>query len=325
MIQIKYKVVCCLLLIFLSIKMYSTPVLLIIFNRPKQTSKLLDSLIEIKPKVVYVSADGPRENNSSDKQLCEETRALIKSKVTWDCEVKLNFSDKNQGCGKAVSSAISWFFEHNELGVILEDDCLPDVSFYLFCEDMLYRYKDNKNIMHIGGANFQNGKKRGNASYYFSSEVHVWGWASWRRAWNKYDFNTTSINEFITKNKILNYYQDKKIVNYWLTIFKQINRHEIDTWDYQWKYSIWNEGGLAIIPQINLISNIGFGLDATHTSVSGPFDNMKRYSLDFPLIHPSDIKRDKVADSYTFNQHYKPKGKRTLIFKVYSKFKKMLR
>ncbi len=307
--------------------MFSTPVLLIVFNRPHLTSKVLDSLLALKPSVLYVAADGPRANNDSDLKLCTETRLLIESKVTWPCEVKKRFLNENKGCGKAVSEAISWFFSENEYGIILEDDCLPDPSFYTFCEELLLKYRDNKEIMFIGGTNFQNGQKRGDASYYFSSEIHVWGWASWRRAWNVYDFNLSDLKEFKTTQKIKKYYQDKTIISYWYDIFDRMRMHEIDTWDYQWRYSIWNAGGLAIIPQKNLVSNIGFGTDATHTSVTASSDNMPRYTMEKELIHPSAIIRDAAADLYTFEHHNRPWIIKhpSLMKRVYSKLKRLIR
>ncbi len=306
--------------------MFSTPVLLIVFNRPHLTSKVLDSLLALKPSVLYVAADGPRKDKEEDIKRCAETRALIDSKITWPCEVKKRFLKENMGCGKAVSTAISWFFNENEYGIILEDDCLPDPSFYPFCEQLLWKYKNDKEIMHIGGANFQDGKKRGDASYYFSSEIHVWGWASWKRAWSVYDYNTSGLQQFINTGKIKKYYQDKKIIRYWYTIFQRMQMHAIDTWDYQWRYAIWNAGGLAIIPQKNLVSNIGFGADATHTSVTANSDNVPRYAIESVLVHPAAVIRDTAADLYTFDQHYKPGiVNHSFAKKVYFRIKNLLK
>lgn len=306
--------------------MFSTPILLIVFNRPHLTSAVLDNLLDLKPSVLYVAADGPRKNNELDSKLCTETRSLIESKVTWPCDIRKRFLNENMGCGKAVSTAISWFFSENEYGIVLEDDCLPDASFYSFCEQLLIKYKNNNEIMHIGGANFQDGKIRGQSSYYFSSEIHVWGWASWSRAWNVYDFNISDLQNFIATEKIKKYYHDKKIITYWHTIFYRMQQHVIDTWDYQWRYCIWKAGGLAIIPQKNLVSNIGFGMDATHTSITANSDNLPRYTIENILIHPATIIRDTSADLYTFDQHYKPQIiKHSLIKRVYSKIKNLLR
>ena len=281
--------------------MHQTPILFIIFNRPEVTQRVFNTIREEKPIKLYVSADGPRLNVSSDIAKCAATRKIIEQ-VDWDCEVSLLFHDSNLGCGKAVSRAVTWFFDCEEMGIILEDDCLPDPSFFSFCQHLLMRYKSDTEIMHIAGANFQNGKKRGPGSYYFSAIVHVWGWASWRRAWAKYDFNLNSINDFVAKNKIYKYYQDEKVIHYWMSIFKRMYDHEIDTWDHQWTYSIWNNGGLAIIPQVNMVSNIGFGNDATHTNGESPFANMPVSAIG-ELFYPKEKKQNKEADMYTFFYH----------------------
>lgn len=306
--------------------MFSTPILLIVFNRPHLTAKVLDSLLALQPDTLYVAADGPRQNNSSDIKRCSETRGLIKSKITWPCQLKTRFLNENKGCGKAVSEAISWFFSENEQGIILEDDCLPDPSFYTFCEQLLLKYKSNEEIMHIGGANFQDGKKRGDGSYYFSSEIHVWGWASWKRAWNTFDYNISDLQQFTATDKIKKYYQDKTIIRYWYNIFQRMQTHEIDTWDYQWRYAIWKSGGLAIIPQKNLVSNIGFGADATHTTATASSDNVPSQAIDNVLVHPAAIIRDTAADQYTFDHHYRPNSiKNSLMTRVRSKIKRLLR
>ncbi|MDQ3047224.1 MAG: nucleotide-diphospho-sugar transferase [Bacteroidota bacterium] len=306
--------------------MFTTPVLLIIFNRPVQTAKVLEALAQIKPAVLYVAADGPRADRQTDAELCAKTRKLIDEMVTWDCKIERLFRDKNLGCGKAVSESITWFFDHNESGIILEDDCIPDPSFFPFCAELLNKYKDKEEVMHIGGTNFQQGNVRGEGSYYFSSEVHVWGWASWSRAWKKYDYDMKALSQFEKEKKILPYYKDKISVNFWLKIFNRMRLHEIDTWDYQWRFSIWNSGGLTIIPQKNLVTNIGFGTDATHTFEGGAYENMKSYSIAFPLQHSSFVTRNEEADYFTFDQHYKPEIEHTpLVKKVISKLKRLLR
>jgi hypothetical protein len=285
--------------------MLQTPVLFIIFNRPDLTQRVFNEIKNAKPNKLYVSADGPRSNVSSDIEKCATTRKIIEQ-VDWDCKVSLLMNDTNLGCGKAVSRAITWFFSQEEMGIILEDDCLPDPSFFSYCEQLLIKYKDNNEIMHIGGANFQKGIRRGESSYYFSSIAHVWGWASWRRAWNMYDFNLSDFKAFVSKNKIRRYHQNKKVISHWMSVFKQMVCHEIDTWDHQWTYSIWNNGGWSIIPQYNLISNIGFGKDATHTSNSSPFANMEVFTMD-KLIHPKVIEQNKEADLFTFYDHQQQK------------------
>lgn len=283
---------------------FNTPILFLIFNREETALKVFNRIKLLQPSRLYVAADGPRKNNEKDIENCNHTRAIIEQ-VDWECEVFKLFRDENLGCGKAVSGGINWFFEHEEEGIILEDDCLPDSSFFSFCNTLLDFYRNDERIFHIGGTNFQRGIKRGNASYYFSANVHVWGWATWKRAWKKYDFDVLDVEEFILQRKIEKYFSEKNIRDYWHAIFRNMKQHKIDTWDYQWLYSVWNNGGLSIIPQVNLISNIGFNSDATHTHSDNEWANVPTYSIT-EIIHPQSITQNKEADLYTFNSHYAP-------------------
>ncbi|MGP8214406.1 MAG: nucleotide-diphospho-sugar transferase [Bacteroidia bacterium] len=298
---------------------FNTPILFVIFNRPETTQQVFEKIRGRRPAHLYVAADGPRENNENDKVNCELARKVIQQ-VDWPCKVDTLFNDTNLGCGKAVSRAISWFFEQVEEGIILEDDCLPDDSFFDFCTTLLTRYKNDERIMHIGGTNFQQGIKRGDASYYFSANIHVWGWASWKRAWKKYDFNVSDIDSFIKLKKLNFYFADPVIRKYWYTIFKKMHAHEIDTWDYQWHYTVLNNKGFAIIPQVNLIRNIGFGSGATHTDGVSKWANMQTTPIT-DIIHPAKVEQNKEADVFTFQHHYKPvpPSKMDLLRRVVSK------
>lgn len=285
--------------------MFDTPILFIIFNRPDTTQEVFNVIRAIKPKKLYVTADGARKDNQNDIINCPKTREIIN--VDWDCEVKTLFREENLGCRNAVSDAITWFFNHEEKGIILEDDCLPDLSFFPFCEEMLEKYKDNEQIMLISGDNFQNGKKRGDASYYFSRYNHIWGWASWRRVWQHYDVDMKTFPEN-KDNKFLNsVFSNKKTRNYWLTRFEKAYNGEINTWDYQWTYTIFSRNGISILPNVNLISNIGFGNQSTHTAkINKKMANLPLCSITFPLIHPSEIKINIQADDYTFKTIFCP-------------------
>jgi GT2 family glycosyltransferase len=283
---------------------FDVPILFVIFNRPETTQKVFESIKLIKPSRLYVAADGPRDGNEQDIENCKRARKIIEQ-VDWDCKIDRLFREENLGCGKAVSGAINWFFEQVDKGIILEDDCLPDTSFFNFCRTLLNYYENDERIMHIGGTNFQRGNKRGLVSYYFSANVHVWGWATWRRAWKKYDFDVSDVEDFIGNNKIQKYFSDSVIKDYWYTIFRNMRQHKIDTWDYQWLYSVWNNGGLAIIPQINLVSNIGFGSTATHTQGENEWANMVTGSIT-DIRHPVVMGQNKEADLYTFYSHYAP-------------------
>jgi ADP-heptose:LPS heptosyltransferase len=280
--------------------MIHTPVLFIIFNRPDVTSLVFNEIKKAQPKQLFVAADGPRANRPADIELCRETRAII-DLVDWPCEVKTLFREHNLGCGDAVSSAITWFFEQVEEGIILEDDCLPHPTFFSYCQDLLEYYRNNPKVMHIGGVNFQNDHKRGDASYYFSGITHVWGWASWRRAWQLYNFNVSDFYTFVRDEKIYDYFPNEKLALHWLQNFKSMYYHQIDTWDHQWSYAVLNNGGLSIVPNTNLISNIGFREDATHTSSSNSvYANAKTSAIQFPLKHPLKVELNQEADYYFF-------------------------
>lgn len=294
--------------------MFATPVLLIIFNRPELTALLLDRLKEVQPAYIYVAADGAREGNKMDEVRCRRTRELIDEKITWPCEIKKLYRDQNLGCGKAVSSAITWFFENVEQGIILEDDCFPNASFFLYCRELLDTYKERPEVMHIGGVNFQDGIRRGDGDYYFSAVSHVWGWASWRRAWKLYDFNMRDLDSFIRKKKIAAYFDTQQLQEYWTSIFKKMYDHEIDTWDHQWTYAVMNHGGKAIIPNANLVTNAGFGMNATHTEEPGRYAGNATQELSFPLKHPSSAAIDHKADRYFFYEvdKFSPTGTGTV-------------
>jgi len=281
--------------------MVNTPILFIVFNRPDVTGIVFDEIRKAQPRQLFIAADGPRTNRPADFELCKETRAIV-SQIDWPCEVKTLFREQNLGCGKAVSSAITWFFDQVEEGIILEDDCLPHPDFFIYCQDLLEKYRDNPKVMHIGGVNFQNGNKRGEGSYYFSAVSHVWGWASWRRAWKQYNFNISDFYTFVREEKIYNYFSNEILALHWLDTFKSMYNHAIDTWDHQWSYAILNKGGVSIVPNVNMITNIGFGENATHTnSANSVFARLKKYPIAFPLKHPQIVEIDKVADYYFFN------------------------
>lgn len=255
-------------------KPLQTPVLFIIFNRPDVTQKAFDAIRAAKPEKLFIAADGPRTNHPTDAKNCAETRSIA-TKIDWPCEAKTLFRDTNLGCGYAVSGALDWFFENVEEGIILEDDCVADLTFFPFCTELLARYRDNEKIMHISGDNFQYGRKRGSASYYFSEYPHIWGWATWRRSWKHNDFFCVPEPE------------------------RRAN------WDAQWWQAVTKNKGLCILPNMNLVSNIGFGTDATHTRDIERFAALPTETMPFPLIHPRVIMRHVLADMYTYRTYFK--------------------
>lgn len=275
--------------------MYQTPILLVVFNRPDTTARVFEAIRKIKPAKLYIAADGPRLNKEGEAKLCEETRKITEN-IDWQCEVYRKYSDQNLGCKNGVSSAISWFFENVEEGIILEDDCLPDQSFFYFCQELLAKYRNTDKVKMISGNNFQFGKKYGDASYYFSNFPHIWGWATWRRAWREYDIEMKTYPDFKKNNRIAEIFKNKKIQKYWLNLFDKLYDNKIDTWDGQWVYSVYYKGGVVILPNVNLISNIGFGKNATHTKADDIFSEIQTDSIQ-TIIHPVSIMVNEEADA----------------------------
>ena len=287
-----------------------TAVLFLVFNRPDTTKQVFDAIREAKPPRLYVAADGPRANKPGEAERVKLVRHIATA-VDWPCEVRTLFRQENLGCKKAVCEGIDWFFQNEEQGIILEDDCLPNPDFFTFCETLLNHYAQDERVWVITGDNFQNGQNRGNASYYFSRINHVWGWASWRRAWSKRDMEIKFWPEWKRSSAWKEFWTDTVVRRYWEKIFDRMYRAEIDTWDYPWTASVWYRGGLTATPNVNLVSNVGFGAGATHTSsANDPSSNMQTYALG-ALVHPSSVEQNVVADCYTFDHHF---GGRNLRF-----------
>lgn len=290
--------------------MLETPVLLIIFNRLKTTITVFEQIRKVKPVRFFIYADGPRSGIPEEKEKCNRVRKWVIDNIDWDCKINTLFRNENLGCGKAVSEAITWFFDNDEEGIILEDDCLPNESFFLFCHELLSYYRDNESIMMISGNNFQHGIKRGKGDYYFSAYSHIWGWASWKRAWDKYDFELKMIDEEKVEHILKRNFLTQTQRDFWLRNFYSVKYDKIDTWDYQWSFSILAADGLTILPNINLVSNIGFGENATHTITENyRLSNLDTASINFPLIHPKKNKLNKKADKYSFYKVINPQTK----------------
>jgi len=280
-----------------------SPILFLIFNRPDVTALVFEQIRKVKPSKLYVAADGARKNKEKEAELCQETRAIL-NQVDWDCEIKTLFREENLGCKYAVSSAISWFFDNEEEGIILEDDCLPQNDFFFFCDTLLEKYRNVKEIKHISGCNFQFGKEWGEGSYYFSNLTHVWGWASWKRVWNDYDVELNQFKSIDVKPIFESLFGNEIVAARWNSIYNDLLEKKIDTWDYQLAISNMVNDGLTIIPNVNLIKNIGFGSDATHTfDKNDPVTSLEFGNLE-NIIHPKLIKVQKEADFFTLNREF---------------------
>lgn len=273
------------------------PILFVVFSRPDLTGRVFDRIREIKPRKLFIAADGPRKNRPDDAELCRLTREVTRN-VDWECEVHRLERDENLGCRMAVSGAINWFFDHVEEGIILEDDCLPDPSFFQFCAELLAKYRDDDRVAHIGGCNFTGNKSipEGQSSYYFSRFPHIWGWATWKRVWQQYDVD---IRDWNPKDNNLTSLFNRSTVREQLTKwFDTVKAKEIDTWDYQVVHLLCMQGSLSIGPRLNLVENIGFDHRATHT-IDLDYIAPPTSAMMFPLRDPREVRPDLEADAYT--------------------------
>ncbi len=262
----------------------NTAVLLLIFNRLETTKQVFEAIRKAKPPRIYIAADGPRPEISDEKEKVRKVRDHVLDKIDWNCKVKTLLREKNLGCKYAVSSAISWFFENEEMGIILEDDCLPSQSFFWFCEELLIRFKEDERVSIISGRNHLGSWEKGNYSYFFTTGS-IWGWASWSRAWRHCDLELERFEDPVAM-KTFDLFRCKVPLkaNEIINGCKKVKKNEIDTWDYQWAYSRIINNSYGVIPVRNLISNIGFSEDATHTTRLSKKEP-SIYEIEFPLIH----------------------------------------
>lgn len=294
----------------------NSAVLFLVFNRPETTARVFEAIRAARPPRLYVAADGPRAARPAESEQCELTRRIA-SAVDWPCDVSTLFRTTNLGCKNAVSSAISWFFEHEAEGIVLEDDCLPEPSFFRFCDELLEHYRDDSRVGLISGDNFQFGKTHGASSYYFSRYSHIWGWASWRRVWKHYDRDCASWPAFRDGSGFTRVPgMSKREARYWESIFDRMYANGIDTWDYQLTLTLWSQQMLSVLPQQNLISNIGFGAGATHTSAASKFSNLPVAALEFPLVHPTSVVACEAADRRTAAEMFLPRFATRVISRV---------
>lgn len=276
-----------------------TPVAFIIFNRPDTTERVFAEIAKARPSKLLVVADGPRENRAGEAEKCAASRAII-DRVDWDCEVLTNYSDRNLGCKLRVSSGIDWVFEQVEEAIILEDDCVPDPTFFRYCQELLDHYRHDQRIGLISGDNFQFGRRRNDDSYYFSKYVHIWGWATWRARWaGSYDVAMAKWPRIRDEGWLMDIVGNEREAVFWHNIFERVYRGEIDTWDYQWVFANWVEGRSTVLPATNLITNIGFDANATHTTGDSELANLPSHALTFPLKHPVGFIRNTQADAFS--------------------------
>lgn len=284
--------------------MFNTPVLFMVFNRPELTIQSFEKIRQIKPSKLYVACDGPREGYENEKEKVTKVREVA-TIVDWPCEVKTLFQKNNLGCKKGCISAIDWFFENEERGIILEDDCMPHLDFFNFCECLLEIYNNDDRVSFITGDNFQDSNWRGDASYYFSKYVSLWGWATWKKSWKKYHVGEMEFwPKWKNSKNFLDKIPDKVERKHWTNIFDLAYLEKIDTWCHALTASVWYYGGLTATPNVNLVSNIGFGKEATHTTMEDNENSRMPTQSIGVLKHPQKIERNVEADYWSFNNHF---------------------
>lgn len=289
-----------------------SPILLIVFNRVEAVQKVFETIRLAKPARLYIVSDGPRKNVPEDIDKCCKIREIV-SNVDWQCEVFKNFRQENKGTKYGIAEAIDWFFEQEEEGIILEDDVVPLPSFFRFCDEMLDYYRDNPKVGVISGNNGIAPYCAGKESYFFTKYTYLWGWASWRRAWKCFDITMSGWPEW-RSNGNLKALSDGNIyfASYWRDLLDRVYTEKLNTcWDYQWLFNNWQHNLLSVMPRNNLITNVGFGADATHTQSTTPDYLLKARpkEITFPIIHPEllerDIKYDKLFDKIIINLKFK--------------------
>ena len=301
----------------------NVPIVIIVFNRPKNTRLLLDEIKKTQPEKLYVISDGPRKNKLNENELVIETRKMFDN-LDWQCKVYRNFSDKNMGVKNRIISGLNWVFQNEDKAIILEDDCIPTQDFFLFCSTMLERYSSDNRIFSISGTNFFYDKLSVKESYFFSRYHSCWGWATWKRAWTLLDENLDLYNNRNeSKRYLTKYLSSSREGRYWVKISNKIKLNRIDSWAYIWSLTNYRYKSLQIVPKNNLIRNIGFDSKATHTVLRQKYIKNKTQPYTGVYIHPQTItfhsQNDRLRRNLVFSKSPRAKLERLLsliIFKL---------
>jgi hypothetical protein len=268
---------------------FLTPVALFVFRRPDTTRRVFDAIAAARPARLLLIADGPRSNRPEEAEACRAVREIV-SRVDWPCEVSTNFSEDNLGCGERMISGLNWVFSLVEEAILLEDDCLPDPTFFPFCQDLLERYRGDSRVAYITGCNLAEKDTNTEASYFFSRIGMIWGWATWRSQWQRYDRHLTAWPAMRDEKTLSEVFDDSKTLAYWTRIFDDMHeKRGPNTWDYQWFFTCLVNNSSAAISKLNLITNIGFGPDATHTTELEAISMLPAKQMTFPMKHPSSF------------------------------------
>lgn len=305
--------------------MPSPPVLLVIFNRADTATQVIDAVRRAKPERIYIAADGPRADRPDEKQACAETRDAVLSRIDWPSELFTLFREENMGCALAVSSAISWFFEQEEMGIILEDDCVPDESFFHYCQQLLEHYQHDQRVLHISGFNDQNQRPRGAGTYYFSNFCSVWGWATWRRAWQHFRLSMPDLLDSFDTIVNARFYGNYPAGKRWLRSVEQHSIINRSSWAYSWAYTIHQQNGLCLTSNYPLIKNIGFeDPRSTHTKGASAYQQIELQSVS-SVKHPKSLLPDYEADRLTMRNRFYPPLLTRIRYKSRTLLQKLMR
>jgi hypothetical protein len=291
-----------------------TPVAFFVFNRPSTTRRVFEVIARAQPAKLLLIADGPRQHREGEAEACRQVREIV-ARVDWPCEIFRNFSESNLGCQERMISGLSWVFSSVEEAIILEDDCLPDVSFFYFCQELLERYRGDGRIAYISGDYLVGQSLRPADSYYFSQIGGIWGWATWKSEWQRYDRHLSDWPKLREQQMLQQIFDEPKVVKFWTRLFDAIyEKKGPDTWDYQWLYTNLKNNSLTVVPSTNLVANIGFGRGATHTTEADSRFMLPASTMKFPLKHPSSFVPSRSLDRRRI-QDMLPQSKLQRIFK----------
>ena len=282
-----------------------TPVAYVVFNRPRHTHETFAAIRAYRPSQLFIIADGPRSSHPADIERCREVRNIV-SEIDWPCEVQCNLSDENLGCARRIAGGLDWVFSIVDRAIILEDDCLASREFFSFCDSLLEHYCDNESVWAISGNSHQPHYRRGDGSYFFSKYPDIWGWATWRRAWQHYRHDLPFLNEWLKSRRWREDFPTGSEQRHFRRIFSEALSGIVDSWGYRWIGCLIYGGGLSATPNANLVRNIGFDLEATHTKTA--------HGLEYDvtplgaLTHPSQIATDAEADEYLRRKFFSDPG-----------------
>jgi hypothetical protein len=281
-----------------------TPVALFVFRRPETTRRVFETIAKARPTQLLLVADGPRSDREGEAEACREVREIV-TRVDWPCAIFTNFADDNLGCGERMISGLDWVFSLVEEAIILEDDCLPDLSFFLFCQELLERYRGDSRISYISGTNLVQKHLKTELSYFFSQIGGIWGWATWRSEWQRYDRHLLDWPQLKKERMLEEIFGQPQAIAYWTRVFDAMyEKKGPNTWDYQWLYTCLKNNSLAAVSSVNLVANIGFGKEATHTTEVDRRFILSGNAVRFPLKHPCGITPQRSLDRLRVQQMF---------------------